>query len=181
MPPLPFSSSGAVVVVVVSSGVVVVSDVVVVSVGVEVVVSVVDPVVVSVVEPVLLGVVVMVEVEPPLSPLPAITMTAITRPTITAIRPAISSRALPCGRCSSSGWRIIRVGSSCIASLLGSEYRVEYLAGVGNVEAAAQALGDLLATAAGDRHLGGEQAGAGRAGAWPGGRLGLGHCGDRPQ
>src|SRR5207342_103018 len=143
MPPLPFSSSdGGVVVVVVSSGAVVVSEVVVVSVGVEVVVSVLEPVVVSVVELTSLGVLVRVEVEPPLSPLEAITTTAITKPTITAIRPAISSCVLPCGRCSSSGWRIIRVGSSCIGSLLRSEYRVEYLAGIGDVEAAAQALGD---------------------------------------
>src|SRR4051794_27020845 len=181
MPPLPFSSSGGVVVVVVSSGAVVASDVVVVSVGVEVVVSVLDPVVVSVVELVSLGVVVTVEVEPPLSPLPAITTTAITRPTMTAIRPAISSRMLPCGRCSSSGWRIIRVGSSCIRSLLRSEYRVEYLAGVGDVEATAQALGDLLAAAPRDRHLGGEQAGAGGARARPGRGLRPRHGGNRPQ
>src|SRR4051812_28439155 len=177
MPPLPFSSSGGAVVVVVSSGAVVVSEVVVVSVGVEVVVSVVEPVVVSVVELVSLGTVVTVELEPPLSPLEAITTTAISRPTITAIRPAISSRVLPCGRCSSSGWRIIRVGSSCIGLLLRSEYRVEYLAGIGEVEATAQALRDLLATASRDRHLGGEQPGAGGARTRSGGRLRLGHRG----
>src|SRR4051794_32472082 len=102
MPPLPFSSSGGVVVVV-SVGVVVVSEVVVVSVGVVVVVSVVEPVVVSVVELASLGVVVIVAVElVPESPLLAITTTATTKPTITAIRPATSKRVLPCGRCSSS-------------------------------------------------------------------------------
>jgi hypothetical protein len=105
-------------------------------VGVVVVVEVVEPVVVGevvfvdvVVEPVLVPVVVeAVELgtvvgeepvdaveEPPLW-LSAITTTAITRPTITAIRPAIKRWMLPWGRppgpCPSGP--IIRVGSSCI-------------------------------------------------------------------
>src|SRR3954470_22418691 len=57
----------------------------------------------------------------PLSPL-AITSTAISRPTITAIRPAISQRLLLSRSCGGrppgprSSGPIIRVGSSCIAS-----------------------------------------------------------------
>jgi hypothetical protein len=117
MPPLPFSSSlGGVVVV----GVELVGGVVVGVVGV--VPVVIDPVVVDpvVVDPVVVSVVVLGSLETvvtvevvSLPPLLAITTTATTRPTITATRPAIRRRMLPWGLCS-SGWRIIRVGSSCM-------------------------------------------------------------------
>jgi hypothetical protein len=117
MPPLPFSSSlGGVVVVgvelvgVVVVGVVGVVGVVPVVVDPVVVDPVVDPVVVSVAELVSPGVAVTVVSLPPLL---AITTTATIRPTMTATRPAIRRRALPWGLCS-SGWRIIRVGSSCM-------------------------------------------------------------------
>ena len=102
----------------------------------------------------------------PPSSLPAITITATTRPTITAIRQATSSRMLPCGRCAVGaavvGCPIRRVGSSCISLVLRSEYRVEDRVGVLDLEAVSQPRLDLLAAAAGDRHLGGQQAGAGR-------------------
>ena len=179
MPPLPFSSSGGGVVVVVSVGVVVVSVVVVgfgrgrrrglggragrrlgrarASFR--------------------LGLVVTVEVVP-LSPLLAITTTAITRPTITAIRPATSRRMLPCGLCRPGPvvglahhpgrvlvhWltppvRVSRRGSRSVSSISKPLRR---------------RCRDLLPAAAGDRHLGREQAGPGGAARAPLGRSSVG-------
>src|SRR3954454_25050378 len=143
MPPLPPSSAGGGAVVVGSVGVVLV-----VSVGG--VVSVVSVVVGSVVVgSVVVSVEKLVDSEetaelesPP--PSPAMTMTATTRPTITAISPATTSLMFPCGwSCGSSGWPIIRVGSSCMALFLRSEYRVEDLAGVLDLKSVAQAHLDL--------------------------------------
>ena len=70
-------------------------------------------------------------------------------------------------RCSpgSSGRPIIRVGSSCIRLFLRSENRVEDLACVLDLESVAQPHLDLLAAAAGDRHLRGQQARRGGAAA----------------
>ena len=100
----------------------------------------------------------------PLS-LPAITTTAITRPTITAIRPATSSRMFPwgcrgpgppAGPSSGSGPRASPYSSGpSIASRISL--------GVLDLEAVSQPHLDLLPAAAGDRHLGGQQAGRGRA------------------
>src|SRR6478672_1056798 len=178
MPPLPPSSSEEVGVVVGVVGVVAVVSVVVGA----VVGSVVEPAVVELVVSVDSEVASeVVEVELPLSP-PEITRIAITRPTITATRPATTSRRFPWGPCPSSGWPIIRVGSSCISLLLGSEYRVEDPARVLDVEAVSQPHLDFLPAGARDRHLRRQQAGRGRAGMLSGlllrgGRLGL----DRPQ
>ncbi len=84
----------------------------------------------------------------------------------------VAARRAAAGPSGGSGWRIIRVGSSCIAALLlRAEDRVEDLAGVVDLEAAAQPLLDLLPLGAGDRHLGRQQAGAGRAGASRGAAL----------
>jgi hypothetical protein len=126
MPPLPFSS--LVVVGVVGVVVVVVVDVVV-PVVVGVVAVVVEPVVVVVpVAPVVVDPVVVVvgsvvtedgveTVELLLSSLLAITTTATIKPTMTAIKPAISRRVFPCGWPPSGPCpplRMIRVGSSFI-------------------------------------------------------------------
>src|SRR5262249_30540763 len=131
-------------------------------------------------------VVCVVVVVPP--PLPATTMIAISRPTITATRQAIRSRMLPCGRPpegpprppsprpppsrprppplprrpSSSGLRMIRVGSSCIGSAFGAEDRVEDRLGVLALESVSQPRRDLLPARAGYRHLGCQQACPGR-------------------
>ena len=79
---------------------------------------------------------------PPSSP--AITITAITRPTITAIRQATSRRMLPCGRCRPSGDRGRRSSSSgsgprALSLVLRSEDRVEDRVGVLDLEAVSQA------------------------------------------
>src|SRR6476620_3350446 len=106
----------------------------------------------------------LVVVSPPPS-LPAITITPISRPTITATRPATSSRMLPCGRPPCGPWPpgprssgpIRRVGSSCIGSGLRSQDRVEDRVGVLDLETVSKPLGDLLPAAAGNRQLGREQ------------------------
>src|SRR6476646_4908505 len=124
-------------------------------------------------------------VSPPLS-LPAITITAISRPTITATRPATSRRMLPWGRPPCGPWPpgprssgpISRVGSSCICLSLRSQDRVEDRVGVLDLETVSEALCDLLPAAAGNRHLGREQARS-RSIRAPGVRLGLGIDGPR--
>src|SRR5262249_10574676 len=119
--------------------------------------------------------------EPP-SSLPAMTTIAITRPTITAIRQATNRRRLPRGRPppggpSSSDWRMILVGSSCICRegrVLGvwAEDRVEDRVGVVDLETGSQPRRDLLPARPRDRHLGRQQAGArGRSPPAPGGHL----------
>ena len=163
MPPLPPSSAGGAVVVVlgVVVGVVVVSvdSVVVGSVEVESVVVVVGSVlsVVSVVDSDD-----VVELLSLLSLPPAITTTAITRPTITATRQAIRGACCraACGR---RGVRLAHQSCRVLVhgSVLRSEYRVEDLAGVLDLEAVSQPRLDFLPAAARDRHLGREQAGRG--------------------